>query len=123
MIVGLGTDIVEISRMEAALARNGALFRDRVFTAAEQREAGTRLSYFAGRWAAKEAAAKALGCGFGSGCALTDIEVLNDDLGAPHLTCTAPAAQALNGGKLRFLVSISHEKAYAAATVIIETGE
>ena len=123
MIVGLGTDIVEIARMKAALARNGEHFMDRVFTAAEQREAGARLSYFAGRWAAKEAAAKALGCGFGSGCAFTDIEVLNDELGAPHLTCIAPAAQTFNGGRLRFLVSISHEKAYAVATVMIETSE
>ena len=123
MIVGLGTDIVEISRLEAALARNGKLFRDRVFTEAEQREAGERLSYFAGRWAAKEAAAKALGCGIGAGCSFTDIEVLNDESGAPHLTCRAAAARCIRGNRLRYLVSISHEKAYAIATVIAESSD
>ena len=120
MIAGLGTDIVETARLAAALERNGKHFLDRVFTAAEQRESGNRTSYFAGRWAAKEAAAKALGCGMGEKCAFTDIEILDDEQGAPHLACTAPAARE-KGGKLRYLVSISHEKEYATATVIVET--
>lgn len=119
MIIGLGTDIVDLSRMSEALERGGEHFRNRVFTEAEQREAGERLSYFAGRWAAKEAAAKALGCGIGAECSFTDIEVLNDGRGAPHLKCTAPAA--VKHGSVRYLVSISHEKSYAVATVIIET--
>jgi len=121
MIVGLGTDIVEISRIAAALERNGKHFLDRVFTAAEQRDGGDKTHYYAGRWAAKEAAAKALGCGIGEKCALTDIEILNDARGVPHLNCKAPAALGLCGGNLRYLVSISHEREYATATVIVET--
>ena len=124
MILGLGCDLAGIERLRNAVSRPGVL--DKVFTPAEKREAARYRepgSYYAGRWAAKEAAAKALGCGFGSGCSFTDIEVLNDELGAPRLNCKAPAAKAFNDGKLRFLVSISHEKAYAVATVVIETSE
>ena len=120
MITGIGVDLVEIQRIRQLVKRYQKSFLDRVFTAAEQRESGNRTSYFAGRWAAKEAAAKALGCGMGEKCAFTDIEILDDEQGAPHLACTAPAARE-KGGKLRYLVSISHEKEYATATVIVET--
>ena len=119
MIVGLGTDIVEIARIEQVINRHGAEFLDRVYTAAEQREGNGRLSYLAGRWAAKESAAKALGCGIGADCAFADIEVLNDELGRPVMTCRAAAAEKLGNG-LRWHVSISHEDAYAVATVIVE---
>ena len=120
MILGLGTDIVEIDRVVAVLARHGEHFSERVLTAGEAAQAHGRSSYLAGRWAAKEAAAKALGCGIGEACALTDIEIIDDAGGAPHLRCTAPALKSFAGRVLRWHVSISHEKAYAVATVIIE---
>ena len=123
MIIGLGTDIVEIERIAAALSRHGGHFAERVFTTDEAAQAHGRVSYLAGRWAAKEAAAKALGCGIGERCALTDIEIIDDAAGAPQLSCTAPALKTFAGKSLRWQVSISHEKAYAVATVIIEEAE
>ena len=125
MIIGIGTDIVELDRLKAAVARNGEAFLQRVYTAAELAEAKDRLEYLGGRWAAKEAAAKALGCGIGGGCLFTDIEVADNAAGAPTITCRAPAAVRLaeRCGNLRWHVSISHERAYAVATVIIENCE
>ena len=123
MILGIGTDIVEIERIAAVIARHGEHFAERVFTPDETAQARDRISYFAGRWAAKEAAAKALGCGIGEMCALTDVEILDDAAGAPHLGCTAPAVKHFAGRTLRWHVSISHEKAYAVATVILEDAE
>ena len=121
MIIGLGIDIVEIARMKSAMRRHGETFLHRIFTSGELTQASGRLSYLAGRWAAKEAAAKALGCGIGARCSFTDIEVLDDDLGAPRLHCNAPAAA--NAGKLlNWSISISHERNYAVAVVIIESG-
>ena len=122
MIIGIGTDIVELARLKTAIARNGEAFLRRVYTTAELDAAKTRLEYLAGRWAVKEAAAKALGCGIGSGCAFTDIEVSNAPSGAPAVTCKASAAKRMEEvyRDLRWHVSISHERTYAVATVIIE---
>ena len=121
MILGLGTDIVEIPRIAAVLERHGDQFMERVFTADETQQADGRIAYFAGRWAAKEAAAKALGCGIGEKCALTDIEVIDDANGAPRLSCTAPALDDYKVRQLHWHVSISHEKNFAVATVILES--
>ena len=125
MIIGIGTDIVEIARIKAAIERNGEDFLRRVYTAAELDEAGERIERLSGRWAAKEAAAKALGCGIGGGCAFTDVEISDAPSGAPTLRCQAPAALRLKERcrNLRWHVSISHERAYAVATVIIEGDE
>ena len=120
MILGLGTDIVETQRVSALMERHGEHFTERVFTAEETAQAHGRLDYFAGRWAAKEAAAKALGCGIGEKCALTDIEIIDEANGAPRLFCTAPILKTLADKNLRWHVSISHERAYAVATVILE---
>ena len=123
MILGLGTDIVEIPRIAAVLERHGDHFMGRVFTADETRQAAGRIAYFAGRWAAKEAAAKALGCGIGEKCALTDIEVIDDANGAPRLSCTALALGDFKVRQVRWHVSISHEKNCAVATVILENAD
>jgi len=125
MIIGIGTDIVELARLKAAIARGGKAFLERVYTPSELAEAKDRLEYLGGRWAAKEAAAKALGCGIGSGCSFTDIEVANDAAGAPKVTCTAPAAGRLaeRYRNLCWHISISHEHAYAVATAIVEGDE
>ena len=122
MIIGIGNDIVELARLEQAVKRGGEAFLKRVYTANELAEGHLRLEYLGGRWAAKEAAAKALGCGIGAGCAFTDIEISGSPSGAPVLKCTAPAVAALaeHHRGLRWHVSISHEHAYAVATVIVE---
>ena len=123
MIVGMGTDIVELARMDAAIKRGGENFLRRFCTERELREAKGGIAFYAGRWAAKEAASKALGCGIGAGCSFTDIEVSNDRHGAPVLQCHAPAALELEKRypHLNWHLSISHEHAYAVATVIIES--
>ena len=119
MILGIGTDIVEIQRVAASLQRFGNTFRKRVFTPAEREEARLRneaAAFYAGRWAAK-----ALGCGIGEQCAFTEIEVLSGEHGAPQLTFHGRAAEtAARLGAKRFHVSISHERAYAVAFVTLE---
>ena len=122
MIIGIGTDIVDLDRLKAAMTRNGEAFLQRVYTAAELDEAKGRVEYLGGRWAAKEAAAKALGCGIGAGCSFTEIEVSNSESGAPVMDCHATVAARLAKlyRDLRWHVSISHERTYAVATVIIE---
>ena len=123
MIIGIGTDIVEVSRIEKLLEKNND-FKNRCFTAAEQALADSRkdsATCYAGRWAAKEACAKALGCGIGADCALADVEILPNDSNAPQLFLHAAAWKraALLGVKNHH-VTISHEKNYAVATVILE---
>ena len=125
MIIGIGTDIVDLARLDKAVKRGGDAFLRRVYTANELEEGKLRPEYLGGRWAAKEAASKALGCGIGAGCAFTDIEVIDSPSGAPVLTCGAPAAAELTErhGRLRWHVSISHERTCAVATVIIEASD
>jgi len=130
MICGIGTDLAEISRLSRAMERHGDGFADRIFTPAEtamgQKRSGEHAAaFFAGRWAAKEAAAKALGCGFGKQCSPCDIEILANEAGAPVMSCRAPAFLEL---QLRYPpesrwiwhISITHEKTQAAAFVILE---
>ena len=124
MIKGLGIDIVETSRIRQVIERHGEQFLNRVFTPAEQAVGKVRASaqhFYAGRWAAKEAAAKALGCGIGSECSFNEIEVIDSAIGVPSLVFTGSAAKtaaALGAKNVR--VSITHEREYAAAVVIIE---
>ena len=124
MIAGLGTDIVEIARIARMLEKYPDAFREHTCTPAEIAEGKRRrddVAFYAGRWAAKEAAAKALGCGIGEQCAFTEIEVLSGEHGAPQLTFHGRAAEtAARLGAKRFHVSISHERAYAVAFVTLE---
>ncbi len=83
MIIGIGNDITECARIRTVLEKHGKTFLDHLLTEREQSLAGGRLEFYAGRWAAKEAVAKALGCGIGTHCAFTDIEILNDEAGRP----------------------------------------
>ena len=129
MIRGIGTDLADIGRISLAMSRHGDGFAEKVFTPAEmamgqKRSGGHAAGFFAGRWAAKEAAAKALGCGFGKGCSPCDIEVLADADGAPVMTCRAPAflkMQQERSPETRWIwhISITHEKEQAAAFVIL----
>ena len=120
MIIGIGTDIVQISRLDKAMEK----IKQHCFTASELAYAGkstNAVQHLAGRWAAKEAFAKALGCGFGSKCSWGDLEIANDEYGKPQMRITGSAAVTFreSGGKYVHL-SISHENEYATAFVIIE---
>ena len=123
-VIGLGTDLVELARLEQALARSGKAFLAHTYSAAELSalppEGPVRIAFLGGRWAAKEALSKALGTGIGASCSLREITVLNDAFGAPVLTLEGNAKSTAEAkGVRRILVSISHEKNYATATVIL----
>ncbi len=126
-VKGLGTDIVQISRLETSIQRTGDTFLAHVYAPEELKQAPPegsvrRLEYLAGRWAAKEALAKALGCGITDKCRLREIVVLNEEgTRRPLLTLRGVTAKTAEGlGVRRCLVSIAHERDYAVATVITE---
>ncbi len=117
-ILGLGTDIIEIDRIAKAMERAGPKFLERILTESERAYClghGNPLPRIAGRWAAKEAAVKALGLGFGT-IGFLDVEILLDDKGAPLLTLHGEALRLFP--KEKMLISISHCKEYAVATAI-----
>ena len=122
MIRGLGIDLAELDRIEAALARFGDRFLARVLTPAERTALPPHpLSRVAGLFAAKEAAAKALGTGFAQGVTFQTLEILADTAGRPTLTLTGPAlARAATLGASSWHVSITHSRANAAAVVVLE---
>ena len=130
MIIGIGSDIVEIGRIGRMLERFGARFLGRVFTDREQalaarRGAGAQAATLAKRFAAKEATAKALGCGFAAGVHWHEIEVINDEMGAPRLRLHGGAQRRLatlvpHGHEARLHLTLSDERRYALAVVIIE---
>ena len=122
MIRGLGTDLVAIPRVESLLARHRERFLSRVFTAAEQAECLGRARpaiHLAARVAAKEAAMKALGSGWGLGVQWLDVEVRSKDGTPPSLVLAGAArARAEAQGIRQTLVSLSHDGEYALAVVI-----
>ncbi len=120
---GVGIDHAEPSRLKAAIARHGAKFLDRIFTPREIaycRQFKVRPEErFAARWAAKEAAAKALGLGVAAGIRWTEFEVRNAANGAPALCLTGrAAAHARKAGIRRWLIAITHTNSLATAIVI-----
>lgn len=118
MIIGIGTDIIEISRVEKAC--DNPKFIEKCYTEKEIAFIGSRTESLAGNFAVKEAVSKALGTGF-RGFALRDIECLRDKLGKPYVVLHGGALERFEsiGGK-NILVSISHSKSDAIAFVIIE---
>ncbi len=122
VVVGLGTDIVEIDRIARLIERHGERFLERVYTLAEVefcRRRKRSCEHFAGRWAAKEAVAKALGTGFVRGVYWRDIEVQSEQSGRPRVVLHGPAGQyAQQIGVDEVLVTISHCRAYATATAL-----
>ena len=121
MIVGLGTDIVGVARIASLLERHRERFLARWFDARELVQT-TNAERVAARWAAKEAAAKALGTGFADGVVPSQIAILSGIGGAPMLELAGAAllrAQTL--GASRFHVSLSHADGFAVATVILES--
>ncbi|EPE60825.1 holo-[acyl-carrier-protein] synthase [Exiguobacterium sp. S17] len=117
MIAGIGIDIVELERIARSIEQ--PRFMNRLLTEAERGLALTysderRIEFVAGRFAAKEAYAKAVGTGIARGLSWQQIEVLPDETGRPHMTAPHPG---------RIHVSISHSERYAIAQVIIEEGD
>ena len=127
MILGVGTDLIDIRRIERTLARFGARFVERVFTSAEQTRAerrSDRAAAYAKRYAAKEACAKALGTGFRQGVYWRDIAVDNRPSGQPVLRLTGGAAERLArltpaGMTARIDLSLTDEPPFGLAVVII----
>jgi len=129
VILGLGADICDVRRIEAVIARHGERFLVRVFTAAERdkasrRNATIRAATFAKRFAAKEAAAKALGTGFRKGVFFSDLGVVNLPSGKPTLHITGGAAARLAAitppeMQVEVALTMTDEYPYAFAQVII----
>ncbi len=126
-ILGFGSDITNIDRIAATLARHAGRFERRVFTAIEiaraERRPLLRVGSYAKRWAAKEACAKALGTGFARGVFHRDMGVVNLPSGRPTMALTGGAAErlaALAGpGGADIWLSLSDDAPFALATVLI----
>ena len=125
MIVGMGVDMAETTRIQEAVERHGERFLRRVFTPKEieycQRHRN-RYERFAARFAAKEAAMKALGTGWRRGISWQDFEISNLPTGKPCLQLSGRALELYRSlGGSRILVSLTHTGPYALAQVIIES--
>lgn len=131
MIIGIGSDLIDITRVEKVMARYEARFIARCFTDTERekaerrRSAGTHIDTYAKRFAAKEACSKALGTGFNHGVYMKDIGVVNNENGAPGLYLTGGARERLAamipaGKKPAIHLTITDEPPLAKALVIIE---
>jgi holo-[acyl-carrier protein] synthase len=129
MIIGLGSDLCNIERIQNSLDRFGARFEDRVFTEAERAKAArrpfTRAGTYAKRFAAKEAFSKAVGTGFSEGVFMKDIGVVNAPSGAPTLSLTGGAkvrldAMTPDGYDMRVHLTLTDDHPWAQAFVILE---
>jgi len=127
MILGIGSDIIDIRRVERTLARFGKRFTDRIFTETEQRKSdrrANRAASYAKRFAAKEACSKALGTGFRDGVFWRDLGVVNLPSGKPTLVLTGGAAARLAeltpaGMRAQIDLTITDDFPQAQAIVII----
>lgn len=121
-IVGHGIDLVSVSRIEAMIGDHADRFLQRCFTAGEREyNAGSRryAEHIAARFAAKEAAMKALGTGLASGISWTEIEVVSEATGRPGLRVTGVAAQIAESLKIdEWWISLTHTDDHACASVI-----
>ncbi|WP_394653978.1 holo-ACP synthase [uncultured Sphingomonas sp.] len=129
MIIGLGSDLCNIERIEQSLARFGERFTARVFTEIERRKAErrpfTRAGTYAKRFAAKEAFSKAVGTGFKAGVFMKDIGVVNLPSGAPTLALTGGAKARLDaltppGHAISIHLTLTDDHPWAQAFVILE---
>ncbi len=121
MIVGIGNDIIEIERIEKAISKEG--FKDKIYTQRELeniKKRGNRAETYAGVFSAKEAISKAIGTGVRE-FSLTDLEILNDDLGKPYVAVSEKLDKIIKSKKedYQIEISISHSKKYAIAMAII----
>ena len=121
-VLGLGIDLAEVSRIRALLQKNGDRFKQRVFTEGEisycESKADPAL-HFAARFAAKEAASKALGTGFSEGIGWQEIETVSSENGAPSIKLHRAAAErAESMGVGVMMVTLTHTADMAAASVV-----
>lgn len=113
-----GVDLIEISRICEAIERHGERFVSRIFTENEQRDSGGRAASLAARFAAKEAVAKALGCGIGA-VGWLEIEIRSDENRMPHLHLHGEARKLANElGLSNWSMSLSHTENLAVAFVV-----
>jgi holo-[acyl-carrier protein] synthase len=127
MILGVGSDLIDVRRIERTIERHGERFLARIFTAAERVKAdgrARRAETYAKRFAAKEACAKALGTGLRAGVFWRDMGVVNLPSGRPTMTLTGGALARLNamtpaGFKARIDVTVTDEGPMAQAVVVI----
>ncbi len=118
MKLATGVDLIEIDRIKEVVARHGKHYLERIFTPAELAQVGKRTESLAGRFAAKEAVTKALGCGIGE-VTWKDIEILGDEQNAPVLTLHGAAEnKAKDLGLTTWSVSISHSQSHSVAFVV-----
>jgi len=128
MIIGLGSDLIDIRRIEKSLDRHGERFSSRIFTIVEQEKSDARknrAASYAKRFAAKEACCKALGTGISNGVFWRDMGVVNDKNGKPTMKLTNGAAKRLaeitpNGYQPHVHVTITDDFPIAQAFVVIE---
>jgi holo-[acyl-carrier protein] synthase len=131
MIIGIGSDLLDVRRVEKVMGRFEARFIARCFTPVEQakaerrRAAGTHIATYAKRFAAKEACSKALGTGFNHGVFMKDIGVVNNESGAPSLALTGGALARLEalmpeGATPKIHLTLTDEPPIVQAFVIIE---
>lgn len=125
-VAGLGMDLVEITRIEDSVRRHGDRFLRRVFTTAEQTYCGSQkhpAQHLAARFAAKEAGAKALGCGIRGEVGWLDLEVIRAAGHPPTLVFHRGARKRANGlGITEVLLSLTHTESTAGAVVVMQTG-
>jgi len=124
VIIGIGVDLEEVSRIRDAISRHGQRFLDRVFTEGEiayVQDKANPYERYAARFAAKEAVMKALGCGWAQGVRWRDIEVINEENGRPTLRLSGVAEEIARQKNCRTPhVSLSHTKNNAIAQVVLE---
>jgi holo-[acyl-carrier protein] synthase len=125
MVVGIGTDLMEIARIRQSIERFGDRFLRRVFTPREIAYCGRKTNAaesFAARFAAKEAGAKALGTGISHGVGWLELEVAREPSGKPRLELTGRAAEwARHLGVVRTSLSLTHSRDVALAVVVMES--
>ena len=123
MIIAIGTDIVEIVRIAELLERQPQRFVERILCPTELEQYASRgnpVAFVATRFAAKEAIAKALGTGIGHGVSFQDMQISNDDKGAPHVELSGGAADVMHSrGGQRMLLSLADERDYAIAYAML----
>jgi holo-[acyl-carrier protein] synthase len=126
VVIGIGIDLVRIGRFERAMARRGGRFLNRLFTAAEREQFGCHPfpgRHLAARFAAKEAAFKALGTGWGQGIAWQEVEIVEGGRRPSRLIFSGRARDAAARlGIKQTLVSLTHDGDYAVACVIATDG-
>ena len=122
MIYGIGIDVVEVDRIEAAIERQGEVFVDRLFTEREKdycRKQKRPGMHYAARFAAKEAVSKALGTGIGGKAGWLEMEVIRGESGAPTIMFHGNAADFIAAeGIATVQVSLTHARDYAAANAV-----